>query len=901
VLGTLAPPELALSLMRSPSLRHLVLLLPLLSSVGFAADIPPHLGRADTPYYTDHRQADFPFQETTLDVRGTAPLGNTNNLAPRALVIQVTPDVFVGFDTELLRVVAMWTGDSISPLSMSQLSYGVPLEKLGGGIDRLPRPQGQVFAATGLYPGWQPADTKSFVDPRPRGLDPEELGRGPLPRDQGRWLGVQDQGDHALISYTVGKATVHEIFSLLSGDQTGVQRSLSISNSNETMSLVVAELDQPATTVPTHFSALGAKLSLFDERFVIATIQPRADAGWITIFYGKDPNQKPDTQLSEPRIPHPENPNRSTDEAVTRMVSGQLQGSYAVDELLIPYPNPWQRRIRPIDIDFAPSGIAFMVTFDGDVYRIEGLDSLDENRVSLRRIATGFHDPQSIQLRGNDVFVLSRMGLTRLVDQDNDGDTDFYEMFSNEWLQSPETRAFPLSLVLMRDDSFLISLGGQQDAHPTPYAGRVIQIAADGKFQRIFADGLRNGYVSRLGDTDRLVASDQQGNWVPTTPMHHIEEGKFYGYEPGTTHSRPPAPVPVWIPHRYAQSGIDILAIDDPRSGNLFGSVLMADFYKPTLVKILGALDETLTQAVAMPLPIDFEVPFLKGEMNPADGQPYFVGMQVWGSNAARIEGISRLRAVTPTDDLPTQASAHAEGIWLQLGEPLPAETALDPASYTATAWQYHRTEAYGSGQYRSNGDPGVDQWPIHSVYLSADRTALFLAIPNMAPAQQLEVQYRRQNGDWQKCFFTIYELPPATPQQKSRVGISDFAAIFAAPPSPRSAPLAPPAVSVDRGQELYHTIGCAGCHSVDGSTEGKSGPSLLGIYQTRRPLANGRSRTANANYLRDSLMEPEKNITLGYEKQDVAMPSYRGVLQSNDVDSLIMLIESLRRDHDEK
>ena len=72
------------------------------------------------------------------------------------------------------------------------------------------------------------------------------------------------------------------------------------------------------------------------------------------------------------------------------------------------------------------------------------------------------------------------------------------------------------------------------------------------------------------------------------------------------------------------------------------------------------------------------------------------------------------------------------------------------------------------------------------------------------------------------------------------------------------------------------------------------TGPTLMGIYQTRRPLANGRGRFANSNYLRDSLMEPAKNIVRGYEKQDVAMPSYAGVLTPNDVDSIIMFIESL-------
>lgn len=859
-----------------------------------SAEIPPHLGRADSPFYTDHRQPDFPFFETTLDVRDIAPQGNTDNLAPRTVVFQAAENFYVGFDTELLRVVAIWEGDGVTPVSMSLLSYADPLAKLGSGIDKLPRPDGRVFAATGLYPGWQLPDSSDFVDPRSRGLDSAELGRGPLSKQQGQWLGVTDAGNSASAHYSLGNAQVRETFRVRqSAKNTIVERSLEITDLKTSIDCVIAELDRPTNRVPAYLHAVGASLRIVKSRYVVAAIKPSSTLKSVSIYYESQRKPLP-KNLTKGAQPAAATVNRAANEAITQMVPGAEQGAYAVDELLIPYPNPWQRRIRPTDIGFSPDGTAYLATFDGDIYRIQGLDSSDQKTVSMRRIASGFFDPQSIQVSGSEVLVLSRLGLTRLVDQDGDGDTDFYEMLSNDWVQSPETRAFPHSLVAMRDGSFLISVGGQHSLI-APHAGRVLQFSATGEFQRIFADGLRNGFVSRLGDTDRLVASDQQGNWVPATPMHHIQADKFYGYEPATTDSRTPEAAPIWIPHRYAQSGIDLLAIDDARSGNLFGGVLMVDYYKPSLINILGTDAEPFVQAAAVPLPVLLEVPILKGEMNPADGQSYFVGMQIWGSNGSRVEGVSRIRALQATDDLPYAATAHEEGVFLQFREPLSAETATDPSAYSATAWSYRRTKNYGSGQYRADGEPGVDQWAIHSVHLNADRTAVFLAIPEMQLTQQLEIRYRRQNGAWQEVFFTLHQLSPASVEQQNEAGIDDFAAVFTAPPAPRSAPLGPPAVSIARGEELFTTFGCVGCHSVTNTTEGKPGPSLHAIVDTQRPLAGKRKRRGNDNYLRESMVYPEMDIVRGYEKQDVAMPSFNGVLSPNDISALILYIKSLK------
>jgi len=148
--------------------------------VGATLDACPYVDRDAQPLYRSFNDDSFPFLESTLDLRGIAPKGNDDNLAPRATIFKLPEDCYVAFDTELLRVIAVWQGNFLKLRGIAMLSYADPLTKEGKGISQLPAPRGKVFAATGRYPGWQPTRQLSTADPRDLWIDERELGRGPL-------------------------------------------------------------------------------------------------------------------------------------------------------------------------------------------------------------------------------------------------------------------------------------------------------------------------------------------------------------------------------------------------------------------------------------------------------------------------------------------------------------------------------------------------------------------------------------------------------------------------------------------------------------------------------------------------------------------------------------------------
>jgi cytochrome c oxidase subunit 2 len=95
----------------------------------------------------------------------------------------------------------------------------------------------------------------------------------------------------------------------------------------------------------------------------------------------------------------------------------------------------------------------------------------------------------------------------------------------------------------------------------------------------------------------------------------------------------------------------------------------------------------------------------------------------------------------------------------------------------------------------------------------------------------------------------------------------------------------------VDRGRALFVKYGCSGCHST-GSTV--HAPRLEGVYQTLIPLEGGAMVRADDAYLRDSILQPNKQIAAGFPG---IMPSFQGVIPEGELLDLIAYLKTSRTD----
>ncbi|WP_346332238.1 hypothetical protein [Prosthecobacter sp. SYSU 5D2] len=245
----------------------------------------------------------------------------------------------------------------------------------------------------------------------------------------------------------------------------------------------------------------------------------------------------------------------------------------------------------------------------------------------------------SIVSRKDKLFVYDRSGIWKLVDTNGDKEADRYEMFCNLFAQTAEIGV-------------------------NPKAGLV-------------------------------TASDQQGNYVPSTPIQIIGNNQFYGHLPTIAPEEVyPATIAepmVWLPHPVNPSGATQTWLIGAKMGPLNDELIHVGYNRPELFRVLMNDRFTRPQATVMSFERDFDFGSLNAQVNPADGQLYVVGFQVWGTTAKKLSGLVRLRYTDQPRVLLKEMTPMDKGLLLRFN----AKLASDPAS--AERWSYQRSAKCGS------------------------------------------------------------------------------------------------------------------------------------------------------------------------------------------------------------
>jgi cytochrome c oxidase subunit 2 len=90
-------------------------------------------------------------------------------------------------------------------------------------------------------------------------------------------------------------------------------------------------------------------------------------------------------------------------------------------------------------------------------------------------------------------------------------------------------------------------------------------------------------------------------------------------------------------------------------------------------------------------------------------------------------------------------------------------------------------------------------------------------------------------------------------------------------------------------GAALFVSLGCAGCHEGNSTVRA---PGLAGVYGGPVQLSDGRSVVADDAYIRDSILQPGKEIVAGFQNQ---MPSFNGLVDDSEILRLTAYIRSLK------
>jgi cytochrome c551/c552 len=100
----------------------------------------------------------------------------------------------------------------------------------------------------------------------------------------------------------------------------------------------------------------------------------------------------------------------------------------------------------------------------------------------------------------------------------------------------------------------------------------------------------------------------------------------------------------------------------------------------------------------------------------------------------------------------------------------------------------------------------------------------------------------------------------------------------------------AAPAGDATKGKALYTSLGCVGCHSLDGSKG--TGPTFKGLAGSQVALANGQSTVADPEYLEKSIENADADIVQGYSPGIMSAVIKNGAVPQADAQDLVAFIQ---------
>ena len=464
------------------------------------------------------------------------------------------------------------------------------------------------------------------------------------------------------------------------------------------------------------------------------------------------------------------------------------QGPVVIKKELVPgdgsepvsvHPSFTLAQARPDDfhpkvagLDFLPDGRLVVTTWDslGSVFLLDGVQGNDPKAIKVKRIAAGLAEPLGVKVVDNEIYVLQKQELTKLVDHNKDDIIDEYQTVCNGWRVSANFHEFAFGL-LYKDGYFYgtlataINPGGASTKPQIPDRGKVVKISrADGSFSLV-ASGLRTPNGINFGVDNEIFIADNQGDWLPASKIIHLKEGAWYGSRSvdfeGTANATETLPV-VWLPQDEignSPSQPARLNVGIYKNQMIHGEVTHGGIKRVFAEKINGRY-----QGAVFRFTQGLEAGINRLVWGP-DSALYAGGVGStgnWGHYGKLSYGLQRLTYNgKPTFEM-LAVRAKPNGIEIEFTEPLAAQVGMKPSDYKISQWWYKPTEEYGG--------PKLDeeQLPIKKITVSSDRRKVMLELSNMKPRHVVYVHLNKTtlvSGSGQslwstEAWYTMNEIP---------------------------------------------------------------------------------------------------------------------------------------------
>ncbi|MEQ8469925.1 MAG: hypothetical protein RIC35_02000 [Marinoscillum sp.] len=430
-----------------------------------------------------------------------------------------------------------------------------------------------------------------------------------------------------------------------------------------------------------------------------------------------------------------------------------------------------------------PDGRIALSTRRGDVWVIENPYMANGAVPKFTLFASGLHESLGLAYYQNALYSAQRGELTKLQDTNGDGRADVYETVY-AWPLSGHYHEYSYGPKIAQDGSMFVTTNvafGEEEwwrgESRVPWRGWTLKISQDGEMTP-WATGMRSPCGIGMIDGEFFYA-DNQGDWIGSGGIWHVEQGAFTGHPAGLKWSdEPNTPIEVnqetfystfderrirengravkpvniqneenpltmekaqetfseitlpavWLPHAILGISNSEILKDETSGGfgPFSGQVFVGDQGQSKIMRVDLEKVDGKFQGVAF----DFKENFQSGVLRMSFGKDgsLFVGEtnRGWGSAGPANSGFERLVWTGKVPFEMKTVKAKPDGFEIEFTKPVDLESAKNPNNYTGQSFTYKYHSVYGS--------PVINNEPlkIKGVKVSEDGLKVRVVVENL-------------------------------------------------------------------------------------------------------------------------------------------------------------------------
>ena len=373
-----------------------------------------------------------------------------------------------------------------------------------------------------------------------------------------------------------------------------------------------------------------------------------------------------------------------------------------------------------------PDGRLAVSTRRGEIWMVENPYSATP---FYRLFASGMHEVLGLNFHKGSLYAVQRGELTKLTDQNGDGSADHYQNIAN-WELEGNYHEYSYGPVFDAQDNMYLTFNvawvGFGEAKLSKWRGWMVKVSPDGTLSPV-ASGLRSPAGVMMNSAGDIFYTENQGDWVGSGRITHLEKGDFAGHasslvwsnEPGSPMTTQISDVPdnsepmykaaekvknlklpaVWYPHTLM--GISTADMIEDVNGNMGpffkGQYFVSDQGHSKVMRMMLEKVNGQYQGICFPFREGWQSGLLR--LSWGNDGSMFGGMtsRGWGSTGKDLFGLQRMLWSGETPFEMAEVHAMSDGFEITFTKPVDVSTAVQAANYDINSFNYQYHHFYGS------------------------------------------------------------------------------------------------------------------------------------------------------------------------------------------------------------